>query len=117
MTGLAELIRSERLEHIEFLRTLTAEEWATPSLSAEWTVQDVAAHIAWAPAAAPSEIMKFMARNGFRVNRGNAEAARHWSGRGKDAVLEQLQVTAEKGLRPLGTPETAALADAVVHAV
>ncbi|SMD22073.1 maleylpyruvate isomerase family mycothiol-dependent enzyme [Kibdelosporangium aridum] len=117
MTGLADLIKSERLEHIEFLKTLTPEEWATPSLCSGWTVQEVAAHIAWAPAASPLETMKFMVRSGLRVNKGNAEAARHWARRGPEAILAQLQVTAEKGLKPPGGPEKAALADAVVHAI
>ncbi|MCE7010395.1 maleylpyruvate isomerase family mycothiol-dependent enzyme [Kibdelosporangium philippinense] len=117
MTGLADLIEAERVEHIEFLRTLMPAEWETQSLCSEWTVQEVAAHIAWAPAASPIETMKFMARSGFRVNKGNAEAARHWARQGPEAILDQLVVTAEKGLRPMGTPEAAALADAVVHAI
>jgi uncharacterized protein (TIGR03083 family) len=117
MGALQDLIRSERLDLIDFLESLTPDEWATPSLCAGWTVQDVAAHVAWAPALRPRDTVLMAVRGGFRMNRLNADAARRWSARGREAILEQLRVNAHKGQRPPGTPETAALADAMVHAV
>jgi len=117
MGELSGLVRSERLALIEFLETLTPDEWAVPSLCSGWTVQDVAAHLAWAPALRPLEAMLGLVRGGFRLNRVNADHARLWSSRGREAILEQLRVNAAKGLRPPGTPEGAALADAVCHFV
>ncbi len=49
MGDLPGLIGAERLALIDFLETLAPEEWATPSPCGAWTVQDVAAHLAWAP--------------------------------------------------------------------
>jgi uncharacterized protein (TIGR03083 family) len=47
------LIRSERHALVDYLETLTPAEWSTPSLCQGWTVQDVAAHLAWAPGGRP----------------------------------------------------------------
>jgi uncharacterized protein (TIGR03083 family) len=117
MGELQKSIRSERLDLLDFLEKLEPADWAVPSLCSEWTVQDVAAHVAWAPALRPVEVIGRAIRGGFRMNRLNTESAREWAARGREAILAQLRVTAEKGLRPPGTPESAALADVVVHAV
>jgi len=109
------LIRTERLAFLDLLETLTPEEWAVPSLCRGWTVQDVAAHLAVAPMAPPDQALALLVRSGFRVNRVNAELAKSWSRRGREAVLEQLRTNAEKGAKPFGVPPPAALADAVVH--
>lgn len=42
-------VRSERLSLADTLATLTPEQWATQSLCSEWTVRDVAAHLAMIP--------------------------------------------------------------------
>ena len=54
VTGeLAALTRSEREGLLAFLVTLTPEQGATPSLCDGWTVQGVAAHLAFASAPPP----------------------------------------------------------------
>lgn len=115
MTDLAELIRRERLELIDFLTTLSPEEWATPSLCGEWTVQDVAAHLASAPSMSPMAMLGGLVRAGFRVNRFNADNAKQWARRGPDAILGQLRANAADNAQPSGMPLIAGLADAVVH--
>ena len=115
VASLPALIRTERLAFLDLLETLTPEEWAVPSLCRGWTVQDVAAHLAVAPMAPPDQALALLVRSGFRVNRVNAELAKSWSRRGREAVLEQLRTNAEKGAKPFGVPPPAALADAVVH--
>ncbi len=40
-----------------------------------------------------------------------------WSRRGPAAILDQLRANAATGAKPMGVPEVAALADAVVHAL
>jgi len=52
MTELTELIRTERLAFIDLLESLTEDQWQTPSLCSAWTVEHVAAHLAWAPVSA-----------------------------------------------------------------
>lgn len=115
MTDLKELIRNERLALIEFLETLTPEEWATPSLCGEWTVQDVAAHLAVAPSMSLGAEVGALIRAGFRINKFNADAASRWSKRGPDAILEQLRVNAAGDAKPNGVPAKAPLCDTLVH--
>ncbi|MFF5987329.1 maleylpyruvate isomerase family mycothiol-dependent enzyme [Prauserella flavalba] len=117
MGELAALVRAQRLNLADFLEGLAPDDWAVPSLCAGWTVRDVAAHLAWAPAQRPPQLLRLLVRSGFRVNRLSADAARRWAERGRDAILAQLRANAASGARPPGTPEVAALADAVVHAL
>jgi uncharacterized protein (TIGR03083 family) len=41
------MIAAERSELLEFLRTLSADEWLVPSLCEGWRVRDVVAHLLW----------------------------------------------------------------------
>jgi uncharacterized protein (TIGR03083 family) len=110
------VIRSERRALIAYLETLTAEEWATPSLCGRWTVQEVAAHVAWAPVQSPAEAMSYLRRSGLRPNRANADSAVGWARRGTAAILDQLRANVTNDAKPIGVPRAAALVDAVVHA-
>jgi uncharacterized protein (TIGR03083 family) len=112
-----QLIRAERLALIAFLETLDAEEWGTQSLCGAWTVQAVAAHIAWAPVAGPGQLLPELARARFRLNKASAQLATSWSQRGPEAILDQLRTNAAANARPRGVPPAAALVDAVVHAI
>jgi len=114
---LSGMIRSERLALVDLLETLGPDEWSTPSLCSAWTVQDVAAHLAWAPALPMLEGAAGLARSGFRVNKMIADSAVRWSQRGTPAILDQLRANAASGAKPVGMPHIAALADAVVHAL
>jgi uncharacterized protein (TIGR03083 family) len=117
MAELTELIRTERLALIEFLETLAPEDWSTPSLCGAWTVQEVAAHIAWAPVMPRTETMVGLVKAGFRLNKASADSARVWSRRGTEAILTQLKENAETGATPPGVPIQAALVEALVHAI
>ncbi len=113
--ALADLVRDERRAFIDTLGSLSDAQWQKPSLCAEWRVVDVAAHLAWAPVVGVVEGGLAMARNGFSMNRMIARSATGWSGRGRDAILQQLEENLRTGARPIGMPVVAALADAVVH--
>lgn len=110
-----DLVRTERLALVDDLEHLTAAEWATPSLCRGWTVQDVAAHLAWASALPPGELLAGLARAGFRPNKFGADSAIAWSSRGTPAILDQLRANAATDAKPPGMPWRAALADAVIH--
>jgi uncharacterized protein (TIGR03083 family) len=114
-TKLTELIRNERLAFIELLESLSDDQWATPSLCSAWSVENVAAHLAWTPVAGPVEMGLASVRAGFSVNRLIADSAVRWTSRGRPAIVEQLRDNAERGAKPIGVPPVAALADAVVH--
>lgn len=117
MSELSQLIRTERLALADFLETLGPTQWATRSLCGEWTVQDVAAHLAWAPRLRPSEMLPGIAKAGFRVNKASAEMAKRWAERGPEVIIAQLRQNAETNAKPPGVPELAALVDAVIHAI
>lgn len=117
MADLKELIRTERHALIDFLETLAPDEWMTQSLCGEWTVQDVAAHLAAASSASAGSVLSSFARAGFRVNKSNADTARRWSQRGPAAIVEQLRENAAHDAKPIGVPPTAPLCDALVHAL
>ncbi|MEV6414429.1 maleylpyruvate isomerase family mycothiol-dependent enzyme [Kribbella sp. NPDC051718] len=117
MSDLPQLIRTERLALIEFLDTLGPAEWATPSLCGEWTVQEVAAHIAWAPVMGPAAMMVPLAKSGFRINKASADIAKQYARRGPAEILSQLRANADSGAKPAGVPLIAGLVDAVIHAI
>jgi uncharacterized protein (TIGR03083 family) len=108
-------IRAERIALIELLEHLEPAQWSTPSLCRGWTVQDVAAHLAWAPAAPVREVLAGLARAGFRPNKASADNARDWARRGTAAIIDQLRANAAGDAKPVGTPRVFAVVDAVVH--
>ena len=115
MTELTELIGRERLVFVDLLESLSDEQWDAQSLCSAWTVENAAAHLAWAPVAGPVEMGLASVRAGFSVNRSIADSAVRWTRRGRPAILQQLRDNAESGAKPIGVPPVAALADAVVH--
>ena len=112
---LPRLTRAHRDGFVATLEALTPDQWLTPSLCTEWRVVDVAAHLAWAPVLGAGAGAVAMVRHGFSMNRMIARSAVGWSARGREAILAQLHDNARTGARPIGMPEVAALADAVVH--
>ena len=104
MTELTELIRTERLAFIDLLESLTEDQWQTPSLCSAWTVEHVAAHLAWAPVSGPLEMVPAALRAGFRTNRLIADTAVRWTARGRPAMLDQLRKNNGSDARPLGGP-------------
>jgi len=115
MEDLTEVIRSERVAFIGFLETLTEQEWASASLCEGWTVQDVAAHLAFAPALGLGRSIVGLGRSGLRINRFIAGSAKRASRQGPAAILRQLRANAATGARPIGMPQPAVLTDAVIH--
>jgi uncharacterized protein (TIGR03083 family) len=111
------LVRSERVALIDLLETLSPQEWATSSLCDSWTVQQVAAHLAWAPVEPLRRAVPELIRHRFRLNAMNAALAIRWAERGTAAILEQLRRNAAEGARPLGVPDAAVIADAVIHGI
>jgi len=115
MADVAALLRDERRALAELLEGLTADEWATPSLCAGWSVQDTAAHVAWMPVLPAGRAALELGRSGLRINRMIRDTARRWSRRGPEAIVEQLRRNIESGATPVGTSPAIGLADAVIH--
>ncbi len=115
MSHQAEVLREVRVPLIELLSTLDEVGWATPSLCAGWTVQAVAAHLAWAPVDPPLATAAGFLRARLNVNRLNDENACRWARRGPTMILDQLKANAASGAKPYGVPWPAPVVDAVVH--
>ena len=115
MVETKDLMTAEHVALVELLGTLTPQEWSTPSLCSGWTVQDVAAHVAWMPALPMQSAARELAKSRFDVNRMIAETARRWAERGPAAILEQLRRNIASQAVPLGTTPLIGLADAVIH--
>lgn len=115
MTALTDLIRRERVEFIALLESLDEEQWHSRSLCSGWTVENVAAHLAWAPPAGILETLPAAVRAGFRTNRMISDLAVRWTARGRAAILDQLRTNVATDAKPLAMPRIAALTDAVVH--
>lgn len=109
------LVEQERLALADFLETLTEAEWSTPSLCAEWSIQEVAAHITWANTVPLGDLLSALARDGFRANRTSVRLAREWSRRGPDAILAQLRSTESSTHLTPGTRPRDVLADTLCH--
>ena len=115
VADLGQLLRTERRALVELLERLAPDQWATPSLCAGWTVQDVAAHVAWMPVLPAGQAVGAFGRSGLRMNRMIGDTAIRWSRRGTGAILEQLRRNLETGATPLGASPVIGLADAVIH--
>lgn len=115
MADRVDALRAARLPLVELLAELDEAGWRTPSLCERWTVQEVAAHLAWASVDPPLATAVGFVRARFDVNRLNDENARRWARRGPAAILLQLQENARTGASPFGVPWPAPLVDALVH--
>lgn len=62
-------IHAERAALLADLDTLTAEQWATPSLCAQWSVKQVFGHIIATAQMTPAKFFLGMAGSGFRFGR------------------------------------------------
>ena len=82
-------IDTERTALADVLATLSEDDWRTPSLCAEWTVRDVAAHLALSHATL-RELVAAAARSGFRYNAAVRDAARR-SPLGHEQIIDALR--------------------------
>lgn len=68
------LVDDERQDILAFFRSLTPEEWETPSLCSGWRIRDVAAHLLIdepVKTGAVQRILPMLVRSGFTVERAN----------------------------------------------
>ena len=108
-------IAAERRGLADLLETLTAEQWATPSLCAGWTVKDVVAHVMVGPTASTGEVLRAMllARGRFHV--ANDRLVRNRSSLTTAQLVEVLRDRADSRFRPPGHDSSAPLTDLLVH--
>src|SRR5262245_53871145 len=106
-------IDQQRIDLADFLETLTAEQWGTPSLCAGWTVRDVAVHLTQSAAPWPRMALEAV-RSGFRFNDMMVRAARADTST-PDEVVATLRGMVGGRRRPPGTAVADPLMDTLVH--
>ncbi|KUI30850.1 hypothetical protein AU196_23950 [Mycobacterium sp. IS-1742] len=106
-------IDAQRTALADLLDTLTAEQWAAPSLCEGWSVRDVAVHLTHSTAPWPR--MAFEAvRSGFRFNAMVSRLARQ-DPRPPDEIVAALRAMVGVRRRPPGTAVADPLTDVLVH--
>jgi uncharacterized protein (TIGR03083 family) len=83
------LVRDEREDILAFFRSLTAEDWETPSLCPGWRIRDVAAHLLVdepVQAGAFRRVLPMLIRGGFSVDGANA----WWVEQNRNAAVESI---------------------------
>jgi uncharacterized protein (TIGR03083 family) len=110
--ALREMIAAERADLVEFLRTLSDDDWLVPSLCERWRVRDVVAHLAVDAVPVAAYVGALMRqRSPDRVNQ-------HFVDQAKDLptaeLVNRLESTIERGWTRWIMPSVI-LADLVVH--
>lgn len=115
-TAVAVATTTERLALCDLLDTLGPDDWATPSLCAGWTVQDVAAHLTLATLDTTWAMVKGVIRARGSFDRMTTDTARERARRHTPAELvRQIRDTAASTRRaPFASPVDA-LVDILVH--
>ena len=90
MTSPWPLIHAERDALIADLGTITDQQWATPSLCADWTVRDALGHMISTAKMTPPKFFTSMAAAGFRFTNMNAALA-ELAGAGVDTLKSRSQ--------------------------
>jgi uncharacterized protein (TIGR03083 family) len=109
-------VSSERLSLADTLAALTPEQWTAQSLCTEWSVRDVAAHLAMTPTAPTlTTILAGMIRSHGDIWAFGRDIARDYAKRPTAAIIAELRRTAaSRHLSPLTNPDNALL-DVIVH--
>lgn len=112
-----ELIREERLSLARLLAPLSAEQWTTPSLCAEWTVRDVIAHLDMTPAGEPRPwpMAVALVRARGHLWRAGRDVARDYARRPTSELVASLERSAGSRVKPAFVNDANILLDLVVH--
>ncbi|WP_330181905.1 maleylpyruvate isomerase family mycothiol-dependent enzyme [Nocardia sp. NBC_01503] len=105
-----QLLRDERGELVELLRSLSDQEWETPSLCAGWRVRDVVGHLQTDSVGLPSYLL--MGLRAGSVNGTNTAVVEHFSTLPNAELVDRLEKA--NGWFSRYMPKTA-LADTFVH--
>jgi uncharacterized protein (TIGR03083 family) len=106
-------IDAQRADLAAFLDTLTAEQWAHPSLCPDWSVRDVAVHLTQSTTGWPRMVVEAV-RSGFRFNAMVSRVARA-DPRTPEEIVAALRAMVGVRRRPPGTAVADPLTDVLVH--
>ena len=113
-TATWKLIHKERVAIADTLTTLSAEQWAKPSLCGGWSVRETAAHIVLGAEQTTPHFLGRMAANGFRFNTMMDRDARRTGVLGPDELIGRLRARVTTTNKP-PAPAMTMLGEVVVH--
>ena len=107
--------RDERADLLDFLKSLSPEQWEAPTLCSAWRVRDVVAHLLSYDDLSSPQLMRRSAQGWFVLNRVNAVGVTEYNQR----TPEELVAFLEAHLDPRGLPaffgSMPALVDGMIH--
>lgn len=110
-----DMLLAERTELYEFLCTLSKEQWAAPSLCAEWTVADVVGHVLFLAESSPGKIVGRALLGALRIDRVLSAEAKKLGQLPTSELLRRFkEAIPNTSLPPTGTSKSL-LSDTVVH--
>jgi uncharacterized protein (TIGR03083 family) len=107
-------IHAERKRLADDLAGISADQWHTPSLCAEWDVHGVLAHLVGAAKMTPPKFLGKFAAAGFNFNKFTAAEVARQGARGPAATLAEFRAVSGRTSAPPGPKETW-LGEAFVH--
>ena len=110
-----ELIAAERRTVADELEHLTAQQLATQSLCAEWTVHDVAAHLLMPLTLGMGAVMAAMASSMGNFHKANLKLTSKVAARPIGEICAELRAQAMNTFTPPGMGLDAPLTDLLVH--
>lgn len=110
------VVHAERAALTADLKTLPdADAWATPSLCAGWTVQDVLAHMTATASTTPISFVTGLAKAGFSFNRFLDAGIARTKGTNPQETLDNFEAQQNSTSSPPG-PKPSWLGEVIVHA-
>src|SRR5215469_8678082 len=109
------VVHAERKALVTDLSGLDAQQWATTSLSTDWTVRDVVAHMTATAKVTPAGFLPKLASNGFSFSKMQAKDIAAESGASTAQTLANFEAIVTSTKRPPGPPATM-LGETIVHA-
>ena len=115
MADMWETIASERGVLAEDLSGLSSEQWTTPSLCADWTVQEALAHMTATAHVSPPAFFLGLAAARFNFERFGRKGIERWRGGSPAQTLQNFREAQHSRKHPPG-PSTTWLGEVIVHA-
>jgi uncharacterized protein (TIGR03083 family) len=108
------VVHAERKALVADLSGLDAQQWSTTSLTTEWTVRDVVAHMTATAKITPAGFFPKLAGSGFNFGKMQAKDIAAESGNSTADTLASFESIITSTKRPPGPPSTM-LGETIVH--
>lgn len=111
-----DLIARERRSLADLLESLTPDQWTAPSLCSEWSIRDVAAHLAMTPAGVPTvaTLLRALAANRGRLWPAGRDVVVAYPAT-PDGIVASLRRDAAARTKPVFVQVGNILPDLVIH--